>query len=122
MKHLIFVFALVIGSAVAADPIASAGTGTPRIALGDTLATESIEHGQVVFHNEASSIVRLLLSQEGVACEADGRTTSRSRAGQYTLVAGADLHCTAEPGSYRYKTMTVSGGTIQKATGKLVVR
>jgi hypothetical protein len=128
VKHLLSVFALVIaaaiGSAAAADPIASAGTGTPRIGLGDSPSSESIDPGRVVFHNEAPTILRLRFGRnaEGVNCQANGDTTTRVRAGQYTLAAGAELLCDATPGKYRYETMTASGGAIQKADGKLVVR
>ena len=114
---------------LAATPAAAEGIepgiAATQVAVSGAFPT-SVEAGTaLVFENRGRSAARLMIpagQAAAFACEADGATASHSRAGQYTLSAGASLHCTAAPGSYRFTAVSAEGGAVRERSGKLRVR
>lgn len=78
----------------------------------------------VVFQNDADATTRVVFRKRdiaGVECEESSGVT-RSRRGQYAVRSGAELICTLDEGSYRYETLTQTGGGIARNTSRLSVR
>jgi hypothetical protein len=100
------------------------GTAATAILLGAQADGDHAGGGAFVFRNPGTASQRLLLAgrDPAVECTPDGSSTSRSRPGQFTIAGGAELHCTAEPGTHRFSTIGSEGGAIREHKGKLVVR
>lgn len=98
----------------------------PRVDLAASDADEVESGPRVVFRNPGGQPARILFAggdAEAVVCREDGRATTRARAGQYVLAAGAELPCTAvETGTYDYTVLTAEGGRITRSNGSWVVR
>jgi hypothetical protein len=99
------------------------GTAATAILLGAQADGDHAGDGAFVFRNPGTASQRLLLSErDRVDCAPDGLLTSRSRPGQFTIAGGAELHCTAAPGSHRFTTIGSEGGAVTEHSGKLLVR
>ena len=122
-----FGFAFVLAFASAAPALAEGALPAPGTAATTIRLGSDGEHpssGAVVFRNAGTASQRLLLADRdrGVACTPDGDRTSRSRPGQFTIAGGAELACTAEPGTHRFTAYTSEGGSVRESSGRIVVR
>lgn len=125
-------FLLASSFALAIAPIAAAEGGFPppgvaatTVRLDSAASGDHVGDGAFVFQNAGGSSLRLVLparAERSVACAPDGEGTSRSRAGQFMIAGGAELHCTATPGKYRFTAIVAEGGAVREIEGKLVVR